>query len=324
MIWMDVDTPLASVPVNAVPAVDDTDFKTLEAAIAYNAAGMALYWHFTTTAGVTTTTAVTPTTAGTYDWAHLGGGMYSIEIPASGGASINNDTEGFGHFTGVVTGVLPFSGPIIGFRAAALNDSFVDGADSPASLEDLGILFSTTIATLTSQLVFTLTDGPPDDDALAECRVIVTDATTAAQKAIGFVASYIGSTKQVTLTADPGIFTMAAADKIVILPPVDVGRLNGSASAGSKQAAGVTHVLPCTVDDAAFTPTTTAMDVTSLPTLGDVDNLIGRTLYGRTGLNNECKRTISAVADQTGGVYRLTVSAAWPNAASDGDVFDVI
>ena len=50
-IWYDVDTALAEVPVNKVPLVDDTDFKTIEAAIAYNATGLALYWHFVTTAG---------------------------------------------------------------------------------------------------------------------------------------------------------------------------------------------------------------------------------------------------------------------------------
>jgi hypothetical protein len=56
--------------------------------------------------------------------------MYSIEVPASGGASINNDTEGFGWFSGVATGVLPWRGPIIGFRAAALNDALIDGGDT--------------------------------------------------------------------------------------------------------------------------------------------------------------------------------------------------
>lgn len=126
MICMDVDTALAEVPVNTVPLTDDTDFKSLETAVAYNAAGMALYWHFVTTAGAYTATAVTPTTAGTYDWAHQQQGMYTIEIPASGGASINNDTEGFGYFTGVATGVLPWRGPTICFRASAINDSLVD------------------------------------------------------------------------------------------------------------------------------------------------------------------------------------------------------
>jgi hypothetical protein len=127
-MWMDVDTALAEVPVNILPLTDDTDFKSREESVAYNAAGMELIWHFTATAGATTATVVTPTTGGAYDWAHQDGGMYTIEIPASGGASINNDTEGFGWFTGVATGVLPWRGPVIGFRAAAINNALIDGA----------------------------------------------------------------------------------------------------------------------------------------------------------------------------------------------------
>lgn len=126
-IWMDVDIALASVPVNIMPLIDDTDFKTREVAIAYNAAGMDLVWNFVTTGGVMTQTAVTPTSAGSYDWNHVGDGMYTIEIPASGGASINNDTEGFGWFSGICTGVLPWRGPIIGFRSAAMNNLMIDG-----------------------------------------------------------------------------------------------------------------------------------------------------------------------------------------------------
>jgi hypothetical protein len=127
-LWMDVDTALAEVPVNLMPLVDDDDFITIKAAVAYDEAGMDLRWNFVTTAGAMSSTAVTPTTSGTYDWAHQGDGIYSIEIPASGGASINNDTEGFGWFTGVATDVAPWRGPIIGFRAAALNNSLIDGA----------------------------------------------------------------------------------------------------------------------------------------------------------------------------------------------------
>ena len=126
-LWFDVDTALAEVPVNIMPLIDNTDFKTIEDAVAYNAAGMALYWHFVTSAGAYTVTAVTPTTAGNYDWTDQGtAGIYTIEIPASGGASINNDTEGYGWFTGVATGVLPWRGPVCGFRAAAINDSLCD------------------------------------------------------------------------------------------------------------------------------------------------------------------------------------------------------
>ena len=129
-IYLDVDTALAEVPVNIYPLVDDTDFKTREEAVAYNASGLELIWHFVTSAGAASATVVTPTTAGDYDWAHQDGGMYTIEIPASGGASINNDTEGYGWFTGVATGVMPWRGPVIGFRAAAINDAMCDGGDT--------------------------------------------------------------------------------------------------------------------------------------------------------------------------------------------------
>jgi hypothetical protein len=127
---MDVDAALSEVPVNIYPLLDDTDFKTREESVAYNATGMELIWHFTTTAGATSATVVTPTTGGAYDWAHQDGGMYTIEIPASGGASINNDTEGYGWFTGKATGVLPWRGPTIGFRASGLNDLLTDSAYS--------------------------------------------------------------------------------------------------------------------------------------------------------------------------------------------------
>jgi hypothetical protein len=125
-IYFDVDVALSEVPVNVFPLTDDTDFKTRETAVAYNAAGMDLVWNFVTSAGAFTQTAVTPTTAGTYDWTHQGDGMYTIEIPASAGASINNDTEGYGWFSGIATGVLPWRSPIFGFRAAAINDSLCD------------------------------------------------------------------------------------------------------------------------------------------------------------------------------------------------------
>jgi hypothetical protein len=128
-IWFDVDTALAEVPINLMPLIDDTDFKSREVALTYNQAGLDLVWNFITTGGAMSQTAVTPTASGgAYDWQHIGDGMYTIEIPASGGATINNDTEGFGWFTGVATGVLPWRSPIFGFRAAAINNSLIDGA----------------------------------------------------------------------------------------------------------------------------------------------------------------------------------------------------
>jgi hypothetical protein len=125
-LWMDVDTALSEVPVNLMPLIDDTNFSAIKDSVAYNADGMYLIWHFTTTGGATTAVQVTPTSGGTYDWAHQSHGCYTIEIPASGGASINNDTEGFGWFTGHATDVLPWRGPVIGFRAALINNALIN------------------------------------------------------------------------------------------------------------------------------------------------------------------------------------------------------
>lgn len=124
-----INTAVA-IPVNAVPLTDDTDFKSREVAIAYNESGMDLVWNFVTAAGVQTQTAVTPTTGGDYDWTHVGDGMYRIEIPASGGASINNDTAGYGWFSGVCDGVLPWVSPIYEFCTLVSLDALDTAQDA--------------------------------------------------------------------------------------------------------------------------------------------------------------------------------------------------
>ena len=79
------------------------------------------------------------------------------------------------------------------------------------------LLLDTTIATLASQTCFTLTTGSADDDAYNNCTIVIEDASTATQKAIGLISNYVGGSKTVTLKYDPGIFTMAVTDKIYIL-----------------------------------------------------------------------------------------------------------
>ena len=130
MMMMVVDTAV-TVPVNYAALVDDTDFKTREESVTFDQSGLDLVWNFVTPAGVITQTAVTPTdTAGVYDWTNVGNGMYKIEIPASGGGTINNDTEGYGWFTGFATGILPWAGPIITFAPANVVNALVTGSDT--------------------------------------------------------------------------------------------------------------------------------------------------------------------------------------------------
>lgn len=131
MIYIDVDAAVI-LPLNSFPLLDDTDFKTIETGLVYNSAGLVINWNFVTSAGVMTMNAITATTAGVFDITEpvADKGMYAIEMPASGQtAGSNNDREGYGWFTGVATGILPWSSPMFCFRAAALNDALVDGGD---------------------------------------------------------------------------------------------------------------------------------------------------------------------------------------------------
>lgn len=79
------------------------------------------------------------------------------------------------------------------------------------------LMVDTTIATLASQISFTLTAGSADDDAYNNCTIVIEDVSTATQKAVGVISAYTGATKTVTLKYDPAIFTMATTDKVYIL-----------------------------------------------------------------------------------------------------------
>lgn len=155
-IWMDVDVNV-TVPVNLLPLIALSDFKTVLASETYDEPGLELIWNFITTNGVQTYIAVTPTnTGGNYDWTNIGHGMYNIEIPASGGSSANNDTEGFGWFTGIATDALPWRSPVIGFRKSAINDMLIDGGTLINNLEDF--FDGTGYAGGTTKLVVDLAD----------------------------------------------------------------------------------------------------------------------------------------------------------------------
>lgn len=129
-IYIDVDVALTELPVNKLPLVAKSDGITINAAVAYNAAGMDLNWNFIASNGSYTHTNVIPTTAGAHDWVAAGNGIYTIEIPTAAG-TINNDTEGYGWFTGETTAEAPWCSPIYCFRAATLNDAYCDGGDLP-------------------------------------------------------------------------------------------------------------------------------------------------------------------------------------------------
>lgn len=116
-----VDTAIV---VTVGPLIDDTDFKSLETTIAYNAAGMSV--DLIKSSGTASAKVdLTLTTASTNDWTHLGNGVYEIEITA-----VQNDTEGNLQVVGVCDGVLPFFSPVYTVVPTAVYNSLALGSDN--------------------------------------------------------------------------------------------------------------------------------------------------------------------------------------------------
>lgn len=90
-------------------------------------------------------------------------------------------------------------------------------------------VFDTTIATLTNQTSFTLTNGSADNNAYAGCVVYISAIASAIQCAMGTISAYTGASKTVTLAVDPAIYTIAAGDNISIFPRHNVYSVGGTA-----------------------------------------------------------------------------------------------
>ena len=102
MAMKPVDTAIV---VSVGPLIDDTDFKSLETAIAYNKSGMSVDLFRETATGVTKDD-LTLTSGGVNDWTHKGNAVYEIEITAA-----QNNTEGTLWVVGICDGVLVFESP---------------------------------------------------------------------------------------------------------------------------------------------------------------------------------------------------------------------
>lgn len=164
------------------------------------------------------------------------------------------------------------------------------------------VLQRTTIATLATQISFTLTAGSADNDAYNGCIVVIEDATTAAQKAVAVVADYVGATKTVTLLTDPAVFTMAVGDLVTVIadralkPTVDNRTLDVTATG----AAGI--------DWANVENPTTALNLSA--TNIDVDQIVA-SVSGAVGSVTGAVGSVGA-----GGIAASTFAAGAVDAAA--------
>lgn len=167
-------------------------------------------------------------------------GITALPNAAAGAAGgLPDDTDSNGRVrvvSGTGGGELSFSSGVVQADVQQVDGSAGSAVSFKAMVDDYGgdsaldvnvtsfasgirpqLLVSTTIATLSTQTNFTISSGSTDDDAYNNAVIVVTDQSTATQKAVGTIQNYTGSTKTVELSADPGIFTMAVGDSVDIL-----------------------------------------------------------------------------------------------------------
>lgn len=174
------------------------------------------------------------------------------------------------------------------------------------------IMVNTTIATLASQTSFTLTAGSADNDAYNGGILVCTDQTTNTQKCVGLVSDYTGSTKTITLAADPAVFTMATGDLIQIvaapkqLPAILHGVAGGLLTSGTGTAQLSTSSGLVTPADGSITAAVIANGAIDAATFAaDVDAEIlsyiidDATRIDASALNTASVTTVPAIVADT-------------------------
>ena len=146
---------------------------------------------------------------------HIASGRYYAVLDAT-----DTDTEGPLLINVHVSGALPVRLECV-VLPANVYDSLIGGTDNLEvdAIQWLGTapLNTTTIDTLSSQTVFRLLAGSTDDKAYKGCLAIITKQGAPTRKCFSSISSYTGSTKEITLAADPQVFTIAAGDTVDIV-----------------------------------------------------------------------------------------------------------
>lgn len=145
-----------------------------------------------------------------------------------------------------------------------------------------GAILDTTIATLSSQTSFTLTNGPAENDALKGCVAVLHNVASAVQLGFGLISAYTGSTKTVTLAVGT-TFTAAAADNISIMPRTDLSYILGTA-VSTPATAGILDVNVKNIDNDAASASGTVTFPNA--TLASTTNITAGTLTTVTTATN--------------------------------------
>jgi len=347
MPMIPVDT---AVVITVGPLFDDTDFKTLETGVAYNAPGMSVDLIKSPLTGAGSKTDLTLTSGGSQDWTELGNGMYEIEITAA-----QNNTEGELQIVGVADGILPFISakyqvvPEQVWNSLVGNLDYLDvnmaqlhGNGSAASnlmnsffgstfpnveqfFENSGMLvLGTTLLSVTSQTQIVLADGSTKDDAYNGLSVLLMDAGVKTDRCVRTVEDDDGATKTLTLDSAPD-FTIAASDGVFIHPTQsNLTRIGGSVTAAASLKQQCLSVPVAAVATAAGDANTATAFDTDLPTENDdyYGSADGGSVVAFVDAKTNQYQFKRIVASTTvSGNTRITLEEALDAIPSDGDVF---
>lgn len=300
MPYIPVDT---AVQLIVGPLIDDTDFKTLETGVAYNAAGMSVDLIKSSISGTPAKTDLTLTTAGSQDWVELGNGMYYVEITAA-----QNDTEGELQLVGVATGILPFISAKYQVVPVKVFNSLVAGSDN---LE-------------TDPIMLDGSAGNMDNLATAASNYSATRGlagtalpAAAADAAGGLPISDLGGLDIDTLNSNvAAILADTGTDGVKLNATQPTGWADNLVQSASQ-------IIKCTVDTATngHTPTTTEFQADDI-TEATADHYNGRIVIFTSGALVGQATDITDYA-AVGGIGQFTVTAL-TEAPANNDTFIIV
>jgi len=185
------------------------------------------------------------------------------------------------------------------------------------TIGEAGSILDTTIATLASQISFTLTVGPADNDALNGCVAVVHDKLTAVQQCLGIVLDYVGASKTVALLEDPAVFTMAVGDNISFMPVRSIESTYHADIAFIRDQSGVQdeYVAIWFKNGVRITSGITSPTIQVIKRVDGTD-LIASTAMTQIGSTGAYKYTAVTTERQTTGEGSLVVVGATIDAAS--------
>lgn len=161
-------------------------------------------------------------------------GIHGFSIDLSSNATAGFYSSGSHYY--VTVGPITIDAATINFVAATFSIGYPDA------------IINTTIASVTSQTQFILTDGPAEADVLIGCPILFHDVASAVQLSIGYITDYIVTTKEVFIAADPGGFTFVATDNVSIFMPANVRAVGGTLQTAGDLAALTTAAIADTED----------------------------------------------------------------------------